>query len=110
MRVLRTFSRFIRITVLSLAMVNLHGFAAAAHVDTGNQCQSLVQPEYGSPKLFHAAHPGPCCAKVHCCAIPELPPFENAHAPSPARPSLLAGAEPFLLVRALDPPPKARHF
>ncbi|MFC0808901.1 hypothetical protein ACFHWW_26255 [Ensifer sp. P24N7] len=103
MPTLTTISRFIRIAVLCFATVNLHGFAAAAHFQADHQCPSIVQTDHeGLQKTVHA---GPCCPKVHCCPILEVP-SENMYGVSRTRPPLLAEAEPFLLVRALHPPPK----
>ncbi|ACP22178.1 hypothetical protein NGR_b07200 (plasmid) [Sinorhizobium fredii NGR234] len=106
MPVLRTISRFIRFAVLCFALVNLHGFAAAAYFQADHQCPSIAASDHdGSQK---AIHPGPCCPKLHCCPILQVPPSESMHGISRTWPTLLAGAQPFLLIRALYPPPKPR--
>ncbi|MCA1409013.1 hypothetical protein I6F26_33195 [Ensifer sp. IC3342] len=106
MPLLRAIFRFIRIVILCFAMVNLHGFAAAAHFQADHQCPSIAASDYhGSQKALHS---GPCCLKLHCCLILQVPPLETLHEFSRTAPLLLAVARPFLLVRALYPPPKPR--
>ena len=104
MFVLRTIYRFIRIVVLCFALVNLHGFAAAAYFQAAHQCPSIAASEHDGS--WRAVHPGPCCPKLHCCPTLQVPPLETVHEFSRTAPLLLAVAQPFLLVRALYPPPK----
>ncbi|MQW86444.1 hypothetical protein [Sinorhizobium saheli] len=104
MPLLTTIIRFIRIVVLCFAIVNLHGFAAAANFQADHQCPSVAASDHeGSQK---AVHPGSRCPKLHCCPILQVPPSETMHEVSRTSPPFLAIEQPFLLVRALYPPPK----
>lgn len=98
-----TIFRLLRIVVLCVAMVNLHGVAAAAYFQADHSCSSIAAQSPGSQKALHL---GQCCTKLHCCPILAIPPSEKTPALTRVRPSLVAEAEPFLLVRVLYPPPK----
>jgi hypothetical protein len=106
MRMLRTVSRFVRIAVLCFAMVSLHGFAAAAYFQADHHCPPIMQPHHDGLQKAVAVQAGPCCTKSNCCSIPEVMSAEDICSVSRTRPQLLSQAEPFLLVRALYPPPK----
>ena len=104
MPVLETFCRLFQIVILCLMVVNLGGPAAAGQFRGDRNCPSINGPSHPSPISVH--HAG-CCTNLHCCPILADPPCANAHAagPSAATP-ILSEPSPFLLVRALHPPPK----
>lgn len=93
--------RILVIGVLCLGILNLHGVAAGlSHAD--HHCPSFTEPAHVSD----IASPSTCCSKSPCC--PVLVDFARVvvtHSPGLRNP-LKVGAKPFLLVRALSPPPK----
>lgn len=104
MSAFRAVSRLIGIAVLCLMVVNLHGAAAAAAFHTDHHCPSVSEPGQVSPNTIHPAN---CCTKLQCCAVVADVTFANPQvAISHLRTPLMDEANPFLLVRALYPPPK----
>lgn len=77
-----------------------------ANFQADHQCPSIAASDYDG--FQKALRSGPCCPKLHCCPILQVPAFETMHEASRTAPPLLALAQPFLLVRALYPPPKPR--
>lgn len=98
--------RIILIGILCLGIFNLHGTAAAAfHAD--RHCPSFTQPVHVSSDI---ASPSNCCTKSPCCPVPvDCVLMADTHPPG-LHSSLGVQAKPFLLVRALSPPPKSPAF
>lgn len=93
--------RLIVIGVLCLGIFNLHGTAATPfHV--GLYCPSLTEPVHGSSDI---ASPSSCCTKSSCCLV-DCVLVADTHPPRLRNP-LGGEAKPFLLGRALSPPPKS---
>lgn len=107
MCVLRSISHLIQVAVLCIAVVNMHDVAAAAYFDADHQCLSISQPGQGIPDGMHN---GPSCTKTQCC--PTLPEPSSNHSRAAAEPRNrhIDETNPFLLVRALYPPPKRTLF
>lgn len=99
----RTSLRMIVIGVLCLGIFNLHGTAATPfHVDL--HCLSLTEPAHVSSDI---ASPSSCCTKSSCCPVlVDCVLVADTH-PRRLRNPLEVKAKPFLLVRALSPPPKS---
>lgn len=103
MPLLRTFYRLVRIAALCLMVVNLHG-AAVGQFSAKHNCPSITEPGHSNPASVH--HAG-CCSNLHCCPILAEPPCADANAVVPRLVTpILNELSPFLLVRALHPPPK----
>lgn len=102
---LRAFPRLIGIAVLCVLLAGLHGVAAAAY-GADPHCPSISEPHQTFPG---ASHPVGCCTKLQCCPILLEAAFPTApDADSLPRSTVLDEHHPFLLVRALYPPPKPR--
>ncbi|MDX0494092.1 hypothetical protein GOC53_28125 [Sinorhizobium medicae] len=104
MVVSKTVFRLLSIAVLCLMVANVHGGQAAGYLGTHRDCPSVTEPNKGSATLPHL---GSCCGKMHCCPILADPPCEASN-PIASGPTLALRNEslPFLLVRAIHPPPK----
>lgn len=104
MPVLRAVFSLVRIAVLCVMVVNLHDVAMAGYHITYQDCPSVTEPDHSSPKSFH---PGTCCTNIQCCPIPAELPCAGSHAAASRTVTpLLNEPSPFLLVRAVHPPPK----
>ena len=98
--------RILVIGVLCLGILNLHGAAAAlSHAD--HHCPSLTEPAHVSSGI---ASPSTCCSKSPCCPVLVDCAQVADIQPPRLRSPLKVGVKPFLLVRALSPPPKSSPF
>lgn len=93
------------ILLVALTLVNMPGRLANAD-DEG--CISLRVPAGHSQSHQLDRLPGLCCVGMHCCPImPALPiaaqPLSQRLVVRPA----VATSSPLLLIRPIDPPPKA---
>lgn len=93
------------ILLVALTLVNIPGRLANAG-DEG--CISLRVPAGHSQSHQLDRLPGLCCVSMHCCPImPTLPTAaQPLSEPLVVRPSV-ATSSPLLLIRPIDPPPKA---
>ncbi len=102
---LRAFPRLIGIAVLCVLLVGLHGVAAAAY-GADPHCPSISEPHQTFPGACHRVG---CCTKLQCCPVLlEAASHTAPDADSLRRTTFLDEHHPFLLVRALYPPPKPR--
>lgn len=92
--------RIILIGVLCLGIFNLHGMAAA-NFHVNRHCPSFTERAQVSSDITSPS----CCTKSPCCPVlVDCALVADAH-PAHIRSPLGVKAKPFLLVRALSPPP-----
>ncbi|OAP35177.1 hypothetical protein AU381_25860 [Sinorhizobium glycinis] len=103
MRVLRTACRLIRIAVLCVMVLNLHGTALADYVGASHDCPTISEADHGTPISLQ---PGTCCTKTQCCPIAAEPLRENRRAKVRIATPHLNEPTAFLLVRTIHHPPK----
>jgi hypothetical protein len=103
MPLLRTAYRLIRVAVLCVMVLNLHGTALADVFGESHNCPTISEAEYGAPKSLH---PGTCCTKTQCCPTAAEPLRENRRAKVRIATPHLNEPTAFLLVWTIHHPPK----